>query len=181
MSGPEKHRSRYERRFDLFVHAKFQRGFLGSLMHRRPLRPIPPGPGIGAGTPALSYSPERHGTHAAFFQGPDFPQYKEEVRANLSFLADYCRQHQVSDADAIAGQPAGVLRPPLRRPSLFQHAYRTRRFDRQAVTGPVLLDDTSREHRPGGEENRDPRSSDGHGAMRRRRGIQSGWRRAQAG
>lgn len=58
--------------------------------------------GMEAGASSTRYSPQQHGTHGDFCQGPDFPRYKEEVQANLSFLADYCRRQQLADAAAIA-------------------------------------------------------------------------------
>ncbi len=52
-------------------------------------------------TPALSYSAELHGTHADFCRGEHFGRYQEQVRASVSFLVEFCRQHDMLDAHTI--------------------------------------------------------------------------------
>jgi hypothetical protein len=54
--------------------------------------------------PRCSYSEDLHGSHAAFQEGPDFPRYRDEVRQQLDFLADFCRRHGTPDAQLIAGR-----------------------------------------------------------------------------
>lgn len=56
----------------------------------------------GDATSPVRYSEAAHGTHAEFCNGPRFAAYKEEMRAQLSFLAAFCRQHQVPEAETIA-------------------------------------------------------------------------------
>lgn len=53
-------------------------------------------------TCGLYYSAQQHGAHADFCRGPHFQQYKEEVRAQLSFLVEFCRAQRMSDAAEIA-------------------------------------------------------------------------------
>ncbi|CAM3376640.1 Ankyrin repeat domain-containing protein [Bordetella sputigena] len=50
----------------------------------------------------VSYSEALHGSHNDFCNSPDFAVYTEEVRSQLSFLAEFCRRHEARDHEAIA-------------------------------------------------------------------------------
>ncbi|OZI20845.1 hypothetical protein CAL26_25600 [Bordetella genomosp. 9] len=67
----------------------------------------------------LSYSEARHGPHAAFRDGPDFPAYKEEMRTGLAFLADFCRRHRLPDAEGIAANLDTFFRHRFDDPHYF--------------------------------------------------------------
>jgi hypothetical protein len=52
----------------------------------------------------VSYRADIHGSHAEFRKSSDFPAYTKQVRENLDFLAAFCRENRMPDAEKIAKQ-----------------------------------------------------------------------------
>jgi hypothetical protein len=50
----------------------------------------------------VSYRADIHGSHAEFRESVDFHVYTVQVRENLDFLAAFCREHRMPDAEKIA-------------------------------------------------------------------------------
>ncbi|ARP84005.1 hypothetical protein CAL12_26445 [Bordetella genomosp. 8] len=67
----------------------------------------------------ISYSEALHGSHDAFRDGPDFPAYKEEMRACLAFLSDFCERHRLPDAAGIAANLDTFFRHRFDDPHYF--------------------------------------------------------------
>ncbi|CAM3661445.1 hypothetical protein BOBR111200_01485 [Bordetella bronchialis] len=79
-------------------------GFLPGFF--QPYRPDPPSvpsaPGARA-VPGTSYRPQHDGAHAEFCRGPAFARYRDEMLANIGFVADRARQLGMADAASVEG------------------------------------------------------------------------------